>query len=484
MTPRRMPPGRMNPRRRLGSAPLHLAILRSAAWLVPGPQRAEWFAEWRAELWYVKQSPAVFCLGAFRDAFWLRRNSPTPNARHTFGLESPARCILLLAVLAAASLFFAFRLPFVRDILLPSPYPDARNLAMISAGGRFGPQVPTIPIEQYRSLANRAQHLFTDLAFYRTMQTRVRTAPRKSAELSIAVASENLFQWLQIPVSSPAPNPGGRRPATWLVLSRAAWRKYFDADPRIVGRVLEVAGQPAVVAGVIPGSSWCLPGRMDAWLLQDQAHLAELPPHTKGFVLGHLRTSPWQAQPDLRWRISVPNEQGGSDRFECWSLAKGDIVLAYLLITLLCLLILSANIPLALGEYPANLHSPRGVMRLRRWIFLVIKIVLLLVIVGCGSFDLASIVSVDLYPTGWLVGLILGLRWALIDQRQRCPVCLRLLGNPTRIGGPSRTLLEWYGTELICAQGHGLLYVPEIPTSCYSTQRWQYLDPSWSSLFS
>jgi hypothetical protein len=87
-------------------------------------------------------------------------------------------------------------------------------------------------------------------------------------------------------------------------------------------------------------------------------------------------------------------------------------------------------------------------------------------------------------PHGLLVSLILALRWALIDQRQRCPVCLRLLSHPTRIGGPAQTFLEWYGTELICAQGHGLLYVPEIPSSCCNTQRWQYLDPSWSSLFS
>ena len=30
---------------------------------------------------------------------------------------------------------------------------------------------------------------------------------------------------------------------------------------------------------------------------------------------------------------------------------------------------------------------------------------------------------------------------------------------------------------------HGLLHIPEIPTSWFSTQRWLYLDPSWSSLF-
>jgi hypothetical protein len=57
-----------------------------------------------------------------------------------------------------------------------------------------------------------------------------------------------------------------------------------------------------------------------------------------------------------------------------------------------------------------------------------------------------------------------------------------VLTNPTSIGEPSRTLLEWYGTELICGRGHGLLHVPEIRNS-YSEQRWLHLDSSWSSLF-
>jgi len=473
----------MTPAHWLGSAPLHLAILRTAAWLVPGPQRSEWFAEWRAELWYVERSPAVFCLGAFRDAFWLRRNSPTPNACHTFGLESPSRCILFLAVLAAVSMFLAFRLPLARDMILPSPYGDARNLAMISAEGRSGGQIPTVPIEQFQSLANRMQHRFTGLAFYRPMQTRVQTA-----ELSVGLASANLFDVLQIPVSSLAPGPGGRQPAgqpaTRLILSRAAWRKYFDADPGIVGRVLEVGGQPAVVAGVIPANSWRLPGRMDAWLLQDEAHLAALPPRTEGFVLGRIRTSVTQPQPDARWRLSVPAEQGGYDRFECSSLAYGNAGMAYLSTIFVSLLLLSITTPLALGEYPANRHSPTGAIGLRRWIFLAIKLVLILPIACCGTLDLAAITSMNFQPHGLLVGLILAWRWALIDQRQRCPVCLRLLSNPTRIGGPSHMFLEWYGTELICARGHGLLYVPEIPTSCCSMQRWQYLDPSWGSLFS
>lgn len=475
----------MTLRLRLDLAPLHLAILRVAAWLVPGAQRVEWLSEWRAELWYVKRYPTLFCLGAVRDALWLRRNTPAPNASHPFSMESPVRCFLFLGILAAASAFLAFRLPISRDMLLPSPYHDGSNLVMISANGHYYAEFPTVPIERYQSLENRIPDEFRGFAFYRPMQTRVRTAAREPVELSIALASANLFTVLEIPISTSAPGTSGHRPAMPLILSHAAWRKYFDTDPHVVGRRLEVAGQAAVIAGVIPASSWGLPGRMDAWLLQDQPHLAEMPPNTEGFVLGRIRKSASRSRPDPQWRLDVPNERGGYDRFACSSSpAKGPFMLAGLLMFLVSLLFLAATMPLALGEYPANRYSPAGPMRRCRWVFLAVKIALLLVMVCCGSLDLASITSLIILPYSLLVGLILALRWALIDQRRRCPVCLRLLSNPTRIGGPSQTFLEWYGTELICAQGHGLLYVPEIPTSCYSTQRWQYLDPSWSGLFS
>jgi hypothetical protein len=78
---------------------------------------------------------------------------------------------------------------------------------------------------------------------------------------------------------------------------------------------------------------------------------------------------------------------------------------------------------------------------------------------------------------------LFGLRWVLRDQRQRCPVCLKRLTHPARVGEPSRNFLAWNGTELICVAGHGLLHIPEMETSWFDTQRWLYLDPSWDVLF-
>lgn len=67
---------------------------------------------------------------------------------------------------------------------------------------------------------------------------------------------------------------------------------------------------------------------------------------------------------------------------------------------------------------------------------------------------------------------IVGLRWSLQDQDQRCMHCLRALAAPARVGRPSHNLLEWNGTELLCKQGHGLLSIPEIETSWRQSSEW------------
>ena len=100
----------------------HIAILQSAALLVPHQRRAEWLAEWRSELWYVRQKcnrapqhlwwdceALLFCVGAFKDAMWLRRNSCSPNPRQHLWLQSPFRCLLFLAAIAAVAISCFFR---------------------------------------------------------------------------------------------------------------------------------------------------------------------------------------------------------------------------------------------------------------------------------------------------------------------------------------------------------------------------------------
>ena len=74
-------------------------------------------------------------------------------------------------------------------------------------------------------------------------------------------------------------------------------------------------------------------------------------------------------------------------------------------------------------------------------------------------------------------------RWALKDQRARCPVCLRVLTKPVRVGVGSSGFLGWNGIEMMCCMGHGLLYLPESPSDHFHDPRWVTLDSSWRVLF-
>lgn len=252
---------------------VHLAILRNAALLVPASTRAEWLAEWRAELWYVEHDATAFCMGSFRDALWLRIKSFDAGSF----LDSPMVCLLFLASLAALTLW-------------------------------------------------------------------------------PAIASRNL--------------------------------------------------------------SWSL---------------------------------------------------AGAEEFAQSLVGMFALSLPFLLIP---------NRP-TLGSYPKNNCAPSLTVRLRRWLFLLVKISL------ASSISLGAMTLLTMFPPVsflFCVGLGLGCRWILDDQRQRCPVCLHLLSNPVAIGNAARAIFQPYGTELVCTRGHGLLYVPGAPTTWSAAQRWRYLDHSSGNL--
>jgi len=111
---------------------LHLAIIQTAALLVPAPERAEWLAEWRAELWYVNRRATAFCLGSFSDAFWMKRNTSVQVACHRFGLESPVKCLMFLAVLAALGFLSVFG-PLSEDALVPPRPAETQNIITAAA---------------------------------------------------------------------------------------------------------------------------------------------------------------------------------------------------------------------------------------------------------------------------------------------------------------------------------------------------------------
>jgi hypothetical protein len=444
----------------MSPAAFHLAILRSAALLVPEPQRTDWLAEWRSELWHVRRDPrgvsaTAFCMGAFRDAFWLWSNGPilrspgilrlnlpaTPAGIENFPdqgvavLSSPAQCLSLLAALGALCFVAALLLPAARHGLLYSPFPG--NIVLLAPADQNS---PSISRQRFEALKAHNDGQFTGLAFYAPARQQVET-PHGKRNLSVARTTADLFRLLNIPV---ARGNSGR-----LVLTRAAWRRYFNGDPR------------SAVAAVIADDRWNLPAGVDAWLIEDESAIAALPPYTVGFVLGRLR---YTSLRDSQFHFIRLQERS----FEFLRL------LPILLFAGMLLGMMTSDFP---QGHPRRIGPRRG-------LFLAAKTLLVVPIVLFGSLDLGSLGS-SVSPLVLHIAFFSSLfaaRWILADQRRRCPVCLRLLANPVRMGDPSRILLEWHGTELMCLRGHGMLYVPEWPAIWSGRQRWMDLGPSWGEL--
>jgi hypothetical protein len=484
-----------------------LGILHTAACFVPAAQRMEWLAEWKAELWHVcdacgrrdegypddMQQATMFCMGAFKDAFWLRRENPNSTWSEILQMGSSSRCISLLAVLATIAVLLAGYLPGVRKVILPFPYLNPQNLVLISPAGHVSDPHPAIPLASYRSWKINSQEAFNGMAFYRPTAARIEVGSYRSPKLCVALASDNLFHVLGFPGDFNNPVSRNQADVERLVLSHSAWKKYFHGDPNLAGTMVQIAGQKAVVAGVIADSLWRLPGRMDAYLLEDAHAMSTMPSQSYGYVVGDVRPSDFPPPANGQWQMSVPDPDIGSGNYDCVSLterSKQPLFCFFFALVLACLT-LPAITSLPLGEYAENFAPTHEGNKVRRWMFLAAKLALILVIVGFASLDLAhlsaainSLTAEYIQLGSSLCGFLFAFRWALHDQRRRCPKCLRLLTHPAYVGQSSRNFLGWNGTELICVGGHGLLHIPDMPTSWFSTQRWLYLDPSWSSLFS
>lgn len=147
-------------------------------------------------------------------------------------------------------------------------------------------------------------------------------------------------------------------------------------------------------------------------------------------------------------------------------------------VSMLVIYLLPAAISLVVGGSRPT-PSARG---LRGGIFLLLKILFVLPILQCTT--LVVMVLAPFLSLGVILANIALFRWVFLDQRRRCPVCLRPLTQPVRIGNSSQTFLEWYGAESVCSRGHGLLHDPELVATYAAKAQWLRLDRSWSGLFS
>lgn len=485
----------MTPAAALAFSLLHKALLCAAAAVTPAGMRAEWLREWKAETWHVERSCAgrwhatAFCLGAFRDAWCLRRHALKEKTRPISLHGSAGQCLLAMATLLAASYLLAQLLPEARSATGSWHTSGRTGLILIQRASDEKFKNTGIPFAQYRGWAGNRQRYFDELGFYRTSRENVLDAGALKGGWKIAYATSDLFTLLGIPVQFTHEDRNARDGLPAVIVSDAMWRRAFGSDPEIAGKMLNVGGQEARVAGVASSRAWKLPGHVDAWVLEPEP---AMPASAGGYVVAHLtpagRAEMWAGSTHItayaqnRGAIDLNGTSIDEDQAGPWQLFKFALFLA--------LLALPAITSVSLGEYSPASHRPPWPRRIVRWLFLAAKIALLLPIVYYASLDMAywrsfgGTYAADYIQLVSAFAICLaGMRWILLDQRQRCPVCLRRVAHPARVGLASRTFLAWNGTELMCEGGHTLLHVPGLETSWFAAPRWMYLDPSWEFLF-
>lgn len=483
-------------------ATFHRGLLYSASLLIPGGQRAEWLLEWKSELWHVRQEcvPAdlfswqaerqitSFCLGSFQDAIALRKDRRQRLHRNSLMHSSAWHCLLWLTLLLGISYALAVLLPGVDAARHSERYQIQSNLVLIQGDHEGRGLFPTIPVELYRKWRHMRQPFFDEFAFYRVQREVLAPAGQQGAVRSVVHASTDLFSVLGLPAKSIA-EANATSTAPVLILSYDAWQRDFGGDPEITDKTIRIGKSQIQVAGVAPNGMWRLPGEADAWLLESDSSLASDEP---GYLIGHLswlgKEQLWGGYGHITAYDLVGNKvEFGANSFE--ERTRGPWG-TYLFVLILSCIALPAASTLSVAEYSFTNHRPSWTRNLVRRGFLCTKILLILGITYFASLDMTYWTSTG-YVSGAvvvqffssLIICLVGLRWAIQDQRQRCPICLRRATHPARVGLASMTFLAWNGTELMCAGGHALLHVPGVPTSWFSTPRWLYLDTSWESLF-
>lgn len=478
------------------AASLPGGILRASALLVPAADRRDWLAEWTAELWHVTHASdsttaARFAWGAVKDAWCLRRADVPPIAIRPLLPGSASRCLSLTAAFAALGVLACLTLPASRQALLASQ--RSSSTFIVSADGYDGIAAPTMRLSEYRQWQAATRTIFSGTAFLEPLVKRVHFADHDSAQLNILRTDPSIAAILPF---SPATQQALRSASTAapaILVSERIWRDHLQNPAAHPGDTLRLGNQPVTFAGVLPGSSPALEPAADILLLSSPPTQGPHTPgpHTRGYVLARLNPQGIAASAGGWWKTMVAGPNNTAAEFDCISTSEinGLPRRIFWYTLLLALLSLPATTPLPLGDY--SIHSPHGPRPLARWIFLAAK--LLLGLIAAGSWSMTIAYSLAPVGSAWslyaqvassFAACLWVLRWAWKDQRKRCPECLHLLANPARVGQASQSFLAWSGTEWVCGRGHGVLHIPELPTSWLSIQRWLVLDYSWRSLFS
>ncbi|HEY6970173.1 MAG TPA: ABC transporter permease [Candidatus Angelobacter sp.] len=486
-------------------------LLRIASMLVPKAQRKQWYEQWRTQVWHwahflyesgrlnsaSKRELAKHLWGAFGDAFWHRFDRGKVQRLMRESPRTPRFMLLaitgaMLAVVVATGFF-----PTIRWALSAFPYRSPDRLVNLSFNGnfiRYHPGTLFLTVSRWSQQSKTAEAI----AAYSWEQGDKLKAGEQHIEVTGARVSPGFFDLLGVnPAAGRLFHPGDEKQCdNCIVISDWLWEHGFDRDPALVGRKILYQGSSSTVIGILPARFWFVSPEISVWTLSPgHARSVNLAERT-GAVL-RLRPGGTRAQADAELQ-NLLKDTGSAFGYARAELApirnpinQGlAIYLVFIAVAFIAGLVL---LKLRQIRSAAPLHVDAG-RQYRWWLFFSGKTALLLVtcfvlaVEGTRRVFLASTGSVPSSAgavSSWflLVSAVLAVTWSLHDQGRRCHICLKRLSHESYVGVPARLLLDWWGTELVCSQGHGMLHLPEMKASWLEEEQWIQLDESWKPLF-
>jgi hypothetical protein len=404
-------------------------IIHATGWLAPKSLRADWRREWTAETQHYvarlrdrqiddREIQLRFwrhAASALADAWNLRaRTQLIPRLRAS--IRSPifplAVIVICLALIAGAS----HGLTTTRSMLDPA-LPNADRLVLISETGIMLGQRLTVPVPllEYWKKDNTS---FDGLAGYTWSAT------------GTMWTTDNFFDVL------------GTRPRQFLLRTVSEWKPIGGHDVKSVG----------VIGRLKEGVS----------IQTAEKELRTL----AGKYRLHKNRYPFP-EPDVRSLIERINQPLYS-----YAAIAGFTML---------ILFIAATIGI-LREFRQSAQ-----IRVRFWAYFCAKVVgvPLALLLATWEFSNATLMTVTGGSTlraepisSWLFILACGgaAYWCLADQRVRCRACLQPLQYPVRVGCLGAILFNHAGTEFVCCEGHGALYVPELSSDYVQAESWTTLN--------
>jgi len=492
-----------------------LSLVWLASWIVPRPGRRAWHNARRKQVWHWahflaetgqlthdhKIVLAQHCWASFRDAWWLRFDRDRFLERAARIRGAPATCLATLGVALLAALLASGSFSTLHSMLSTAiAHPDQICIVSIDGKGMNG-RFRRVRSETLLDLTSvwRQSRLLSPVVPYSWAPGKLNGADREVSILVARVGPE-FFELLGVraAVGRTFQTEDSGRCGNCVVLSYQAWRDQFAREAGIVGQRILIDGSEMTVIGVLPPDLHFLSSGIAVWQLMDANTVAFSNFARRVGAAGRLQSGSNAAR--VQRELTDLSEDAGyrfpDSELQVTSVQKQwrDGLRAYVLFVMLIVSCAVAVVYARGGSAAMGQALPSARKRFGWWGYFAAKCALLLGVMYLVGSALARAVAEYLtgtmYPVAddvavwlFLILAIVALSWAIHDQQRRCRICLRRLGMSVDIGSRGSVLLNWAGTELVCPDGHGVLYLPESQANWLERDRWNTFDESWDGLF-